>query len=497
MVRTSLIISSLFIGFCIIVSGLIWYSPQTFSNWWHSWQNTGMDTYLYYADTDPVMALPDTNLAQLASSTEALADSLMELAPYFTSSDYTRIKNNLYPTDFLATLPHTEQARRDFIKTPDPNQATNYHKQLQTSLAAYRKDLNGLRTVLETGYPSIIFNFFDGALKNKDLITQLTQIDTHVQNLQHLDQQRFACLDTYTNSCQYLSTIKRPHKTSFSDEVDVSILETSELAANHNYVDSYHFSSSTKKQLPAIIPDSRCYLQEKPAVYAWGLDTSRTSQLPMIKSTIINELYFYDLDKLTNENDYFKYLATTSKDRYSLQPTNPYMCFRFDDDLHRILTNNHIFTQLQKTDFSQWRLPSQLKKEIASIRNTNTYLPASDIENFLVKLQTNDLAQLTSTQTKKVNSWKLSARSNSAGLVHILGLVDDMMHTNIHVLPHRKQELLPFFLYRSYIPALYLFANQTVTPTEVTLLGERQPVSLEQFDLSTTTDIYTEYTAGN
>ena len=94
---------------------------------------------------DPVFALEGTDVDILKKSIEYLISSLETFAPQYESDEEERIRERLYPIQFLQSLVETEALRQQLVASPTKNLVERYHTALGTTITLYQDAVRRFR----------------------------------------------------------------------------------------------------------------------------------------------------------------------------------------------------------------------------------------------------------------------------------------------------------------------------------------------------------------
>lgn len=450
-----------------------------------------ISTQVYLAQRAPILALPVINLDDLTVTVAALKSSLQDMSNYYEPAELDLIYSSLYPNNFLATLPKTEAARRAVIDTPSLSAIRTYRNALTTTLTEYQKALQTYQKQFESN-SNLTTYFLDGKTSTNHLVKELQLLESDIANLIALNTQRAACFwISLQPGCIY--DVSAPAQS--TDNNSTSLPEPDVLRfVTEVWSDNEPLQTTT-------IADATCAYGRTTATYAWKHDTSRIHAVPNIKATIVDDLYFYELNSLP-ETPYYRNLLNQGY-LYDFQPTNPYMCLDFASDIAAIALTDYFTRELMTTPLFAGNVTPTLA-ELAELEHIIT--AAQDTSNIPIKAYTKALHTLLESHDEatllemlgrdnyhRALQYQLIAQTNSVALIPTLGLIDDMMHTSVYILQTSKIKLDFLFLARSYFTATLLFNNRTLITDPVQLYVDDAEPELKNFNLTSYATIKDQY----
>lgn len=449
-------------------------------------------TQVYLAQVNPIVALPNIDLTQLTTSVAAIEASLMNMADYYEPSEFDRISSSLYPNDFLASLPATEAARRAVIDTPSLSTIHTYRDALNTTLTEYQKALQTYQHQFESG-SNLTTYFLDGKTSTAHLVTTIQLLKSNIAELITLNSERVKCFSIDLQPhCLYQSSMP-PRNIDNSSTTTQPSLEVLQFI-NDEWSDNEPFKTT-------VVSNTVCGQGSSTVTYAWKHDTSRIHNVSSLKATIIDNLYFYELNNLP-ETPYYRNLLAQGY-LYDFQPTNPYMCLGFAHDIATLALTDYLTQELTHTPlFAGSNNPNlselaHLEQVIVATGGRATapilaYIAA--LHSLLDEYDKTTLQNLVGAAAyRRAHDYHLIAQTNSMALLPTLGLIDDMMHTSLYILQNNKINLNFLFLARSYFTASLLFNNSTLVLNPVQLYIDDSQTELKNFNLTPYASIKEQY----
>lgn len=451
-----------------------------------------LKTQVYLATYNPILALPVIDLAELETAVRALDSSTQLLRSYYTPDEFALIAEHLYPDSFLLSLVDTERARRTLITQPSLSQALTYQQYVARSLELYQSSLTPYHDIFSE-HANFTAYFLDGRVNTTHLTRELSQLGQRIAHLAVLNNARLMCIfHTLQPGCFYpLST-------------NSLVADTPNLTPPQpEYLQFVRDEWSPLNPLhTTTVPNAACALQKKTTTYAWKNVLSRTNGLRSIKATTVDSLYFYDISLMSDVPAYDPLLQAGYL--YEFQPTNPYMCLNFAYDIGQIaltayfteeLTRNPLFT-VAATAPELTQL-AQLELTLVVSDAAHTYPVLAYLDAISTLLDTYDQLDIEAligpASYNRVLEYRLIGLTNSVALLPTLGLIDDMMHTNLVMLEKNKMHLHFLFLARSYFPATLLFNNRTIVTIPFALQTDNSQATLSNFRLVSYSDIADQY----
>src|SRR3990167_9049033 len=303
---------------------------------------------------DPIFGIEGTDADMLEKSVADLDASVVKTASLYKKDDEMFIRDNLHPIAFLKQLSETEKARQALISTPSSESAAGYYKDLESLIRLNMSYAKQLAVVYQnsTDHLNEKYNFFDGY---GTTVTYAGALERAVSEMDKRDaelKKREACLSHYSFTCPSLK--RALGKLSAAGERSDVRYEplTADVADNISLMRAYLQSFSAldasfaRENNPLIALDrSDCFTGAKTIYYqSWLKSDSRNNGFFTIH--FVNDLYFTDVSKLSNEHKVF--LRETGLD-YLYQPaTNLYICQSMESDFSRAIAMDTLYHLLSE-----------------------------------------------------------------------------------------------------------------------------------------------------
>lgn len=474
--------------------------------------------YLLETRLSPLFAIPGSDTEAMRTALDALEKSRDAFLTSFDLKERQLLREHLYPIAFLRSLADTEDARRAFLGDPSSQNSEHYHNSLLHTIDEYQTAIATLRDTVRS-YDEKTLGFWQGITSTHFIEETLDTVFLEATARMHEETRRYRCL-SFGLWCKSLSGTQGD----LQSEPDVSTLDSlpptiernlrvvdaradrppetltqwggEEWKARGAYALATLAHPTTFKDLPvAFLNNSKCAVHDEPTYVRFWWSTSRASDIPTARIAILNDLYFRDLAHATSEFEQTLYEMGIP---YIFQPTNPFICIDFGIDISTVFSAYYIQNELAAQPIFSAALETNdndTLKTLAAIENTlrtsGRVLDVSLIESYISRAEDlvnrkgeRDLASLLEyADVRRIERFVEIWNAKSAWLEYIVGYLDDESITTRLLSQFRDMSMEEMILTRSYISSLYLFSNETIISSPVSLVEKRERFDLSQLDL--------------
>lgn len=424
---------------------------------------------------DPLFALDGTDPDKLGKSLQEMKDVVARILPFYNSQDALKIKNNLFPLDFLNSLADAESTRQILIKTPSKSTATLYYKKLETAVNLNIEYTKKMATLFKdpdiTGDSLGRFGFIGGYSTPSKYASAINKYRLLIEDKKMELEKRVVCLDEFSPECPSLKNafakLTQMSDITFTPQDSMS----EEVRDNQQLVKTLltTLTPSEPNNFPMVVlENSPCFINSRYTYYqTWTNTDSLGGQ--RFSLHVINDIYFYD-SKTFKDVRVTPYVKKNIP--YIYQPAaNLYMCAESGKDLMRAITLDEI----------KARIPNI--KDIALIDSSTAELgkkivDENEIYEAEMRAYVDGLASLLSTRGEKAFAEKTNAET-AMSIEKILliwkqrsprfdEIIRDVTSNENNVIRFgQKGAPIPLFtvmLARSLLPITLLSYNQSVAP---------------------------------
>lgn len=424
---------------------------------------------------DPLFALDGTDPDKLGKSLQEMKDVVARILPFYNSQDALKIKNNLFPLDFLNSLADAESTRQILIKTPSKSTATEYYKKLEAAINLNTEYTKKMETLFKdpdiTGDSLGRFGFIGGYSTPSKYASAMNKYRLLIEDRRIELEKRIVCLDEFSSECPSL-------KNAFAKLTQISDITFApqdsmpeEVRDNQQLVKTLlaTFTPSGPHNFPTVVlENSPCFINSRYTYYQTWTNTDSDGGRKF-SLHVINDLYFYD-SKTFKDVRVTPYVKKNIP--YIYQPAaNLYMCAESGQDLMRAITLDEIRARIPNIKDIALIAPStvELGKKIiaqdtiyeaeirAYVDGLASLLSARGEKKFLEKTNLETVLEV----EKILLMWKqLSPRFDE--------VIRDVTSNENNVIRFgQKGAPIPLFtvmLARSLLPITLLSYNQSVAP---------------------------------
>ena len=275
---------------------------------------------------NPIFAVDGTDPESLSEATLALKATIPDIADRYEGEERDDIAKGLYPTDFLSSLADLQQKRDSFLAAPSQSKLMAYRDALSHTTALYQEDLDTFNDVMTDMLPySGSFSFTDGLIDRKTYLSIVSLAQHSFMRQSPRVKNFILCTDGVTKDCEGLGFPAAPSAAQKTDPhvqreaIDESIFTSAGLLA-------------PQTQMPdtVLLSDDPC-VPGAPSLYA-----VRTSDTEGIQAVPLQDIYFWDFSKVSNDNEYVQPFLSEGVRYFFQSPSNPYVCWGGANDLVRI-----------------------------------------------------------------------------------------------------------------------------------------------------------------
>ena len=398
---------------------------------------------------DPIFAIDGTDPDKLHAAVTALLIQRDAIARGYAKADEAAgLRKALYPEHFLTLLPQLQRARNALLADPTETHATTYHKLLLSTIDAYATDARTLaQAIHNTKVDNEHIGFLGGTTTPGFIADSVSGAADRAQMQKEKENERFACYQNLTPSCETLQTLQRRQEDSLSTGITLPPpgAKTLNIDGLVGAIIDYSYPHATDLS-PIIGVYTDCF--PYPVTYLRSYEFPYASGGEVRKAYVANDALFYNVKFLASSTgDTYDKTAYKKGARYEYQNiANSYMCpdaGLYQADLDRIVGALSVAKASSSVAAEHLRsLPYvQLSDAAAFIGLTGDararaqYLEGSAQFDEWLQALTND------------NSYVLSFQASKSSIAYSY-----------------------MFIGRSYISVLFLFGNPTFVPSRPSLL---------------------------
>ena len=346
---------------------------------------------------DPIFGIEGTDADMLEKSVADLDASVKRTASLYGKDDEMLIREDLHPIAFLKQLSETEKARQALLFAASSQNAAGYYKNLDNLIRlnmSYAKRLAAAYRGYYTDRLNVKYNFFDGYGTTNTYGLALEGAVSEMNKRTAELKKREACLSHYSFTCPSLKgALGKLSAAGERSDVRYEPL-TADVADNISLMRAYLQSFSAldasfaRENNPLIALDrSDCFTGAKTIYYqSWLKSDSRNNGFFTIH--FVNDLYFTDVSKLSNEHKVF--LRETGLD-YLYQPaTNLYICQSMESDFSRAIAMDTLYHLLSEGPVMADDRLKKLAPDMYDLENkitTGDTLYESEFDSYIGGLQ--------------------------------------------------------------------------------------------------------------
>ena len=285
--------------------------------------------------TDPLFALPDTNLEEYEISVSLLEASLNDIVSLYEVPEDREKVSRLYPLEFLKALGELEERRRWFLAHPSEKDLMAYYREARNIASIYRTSLGSVDVLLDApeGERNRQFGNFGGVTTVEKYISVFEELRKESVGLQQSLKQRKSCAAGNFSKCPelegHLGRSLSLHAADFDTESS-PVLPT--IVRKHlRAVDAYYYSNDLSVQRLSATPivalhESSCFAGG-PTYYGvyWSYPYYGDNRDGVgIQLGLLSDVIFYDVPE--NKSDFFKSLLAQGSTTLFQEMANIYLC---------------------------------------------------------------------------------------------------------------------------------------------------------------------------
>jgi hypothetical protein len=245
---------------------------------------------------DPIFAIEGTDPGKLRQAVALFLDQRDRIAALYPASERQNIKDTLYPSAFLQTLPDLEEARQALLRAPTLQNAKAYHALLVAAIGQYqdgaRALAGGLRAIAATT-PSL--GYLGGTASTTDTASKMEAVAAVAAEQGKKEQARFGCLLGYSARCPTLASLRAARGALLAAPAPLPLPTQDEREADaitKQMLPLYAFYAGTENALAAIPSD--CFATSAAYVRAYYLDYGGKTGRKLANA---NDAYFYSQEE--------------------------------------------------------------------------------------------------------------------------------------------------------------------------------------------------------
>ena len=413
---------------------------------------------------DPIFGLSGNDPKALSGALSLLNNA----REYVESIEKQKTKDELFPEQFLETLPPLIQAERDLERVAQPVHVFIHIMRLTRSLQALEKELATLQKELKKFPQNTRMVFFGGEAYVYDLQSQILQARDHIDNAQKKQKRRVSCFLGIPKSCSSiaddldsleikLGKVLQEQTATNKQTISVSDPDLKHSLYLYNEVLNADFPMKQDGNFLVRVESSTCTLQFKDAYYAFSLLPSPGSGGYGLRTNAISELFFLDL---THTQPQYAPVRRSVDDALYIQWVGaPYICADAGIDYGSVNAVRKIQAERREETAPPYISYRATREDILEqVR--------SEREAGLLTNETLYLARL--------------IRERTASFDEVIRLLAGIGYATGPVVSNVDITSLELNLLRFSLPTLFLFGNESLYESPITMFTTNSTEVLEE-----------------